>query len=366
MAACFRADVVGVDPAIDVALLQVDATRRRCRSCRSASPTTLRVGEWVCAIGNPLGYVASVTVGVVSFLGRKIFDPSLDALHPDGRGDQLRQQRRSARSTRAARSSASRPPSARRPSNIGFAIPIDQVMAVLPQLRERGRVSRGYIGVRADRRHAGAPSRAPASRPSTARSSRTSRRIRPLIAPGLRTYDVIAAIDDRAVRSDDELIRVHLGRARPARVGRARRVARRRRASRCRSSSRSGRRRIRRARRRRRRRAADANPSAGAARRDAFRTSTPRRATTEAARRRDRRASSSTSTRRARRSVARSAPGQVVLEINRRRSTTAAEFRAARRRAAARRRGRAVLVYDPALREQRAIVTVDRRSTLTP
>ena len=38
----------------------------------------LRVGEWVCAIGNPLGYVHSVTVGVVSFIGRKLFDASLD------------------------------------------------------------------------------------------------------------------------------------------------------------------------------------------------------------------------------------------------------------------------------------------------
>ena len=36
------------------------------------------MGEWVCAIGNPLGYVHSVTVGVVSFIGRKLFDASLD------------------------------------------------------------------------------------------------------------------------------------------------------------------------------------------------------------------------------------------------------------------------------------------------
>jgi serine protease Do len=36
------------------------------------------MGEWVCAIGNPLGYEHTVTVGVVSFLGRKLFDMSLD------------------------------------------------------------------------------------------------------------------------------------------------------------------------------------------------------------------------------------------------------------------------------------------------
>ena len=36
------------------------------------------MGEWVCAIGNPLAYEHTVTVGVVSFLGRKLFDTSLD------------------------------------------------------------------------------------------------------------------------------------------------------------------------------------------------------------------------------------------------------------------------------------------------
>ena len=40
--------------------------------------STLRMGEWVCAIGNPLGYEHTVTVGVVSYLGRKLFDASLD------------------------------------------------------------------------------------------------------------------------------------------------------------------------------------------------------------------------------------------------------------------------------------------------
>ena len=73
-----RADVVGADPDTDIALIKVDGPAAAAASRRSAIPTTLRVGEWVCAIGNPLAYEHTVTVGVVSFIGRKLFDASLD------------------------------------------------------------------------------------------------------------------------------------------------------------------------------------------------------------------------------------------------------------------------------------------------
>ncbi len=73
-----RATVVGIDPAIDVALLHVSAGGPLPVAPLGDSQS-LQVGEWVCAIGNPLGYVHSVTVGVVSFLGRKLYNQSLDA-----------------------------------------------------------------------------------------------------------------------------------------------------------------------------------------------------------------------------------------------------------------------------------------------
>ena len=72
-----KGGVVGTDPAIDVALLRVTGTGPLPEAPLGNSEE-LRVGEWVCAIGNPLGYVHSVTVGVVSFIGRKLFDASLD------------------------------------------------------------------------------------------------------------------------------------------------------------------------------------------------------------------------------------------------------------------------------------------------
>ncbi len=106
----------------------------------------LRVGEWVCAIGNPLGYVHSVTVGVVSFIGRKLFDASLDdyiqtdaAINFGNSGGPLINARGEVIGINSAISS--------RASNIGFAVPINQAVAILPQLKARGRVSRGFIGV---------------------------------------------------------------------------------------------------------------------------------------------------------------------------------------------------------------------------
>ena len=72
-----RAEVVGSDPDTDIALLKVDG-KRRLPAAPLGDSDTLRVGEWVCAIGNPLAYEHTVTVGVVSYIGRNLFDKSLD------------------------------------------------------------------------------------------------------------------------------------------------------------------------------------------------------------------------------------------------------------------------------------------------
>jgi len=141
----FRAELVGVDPAIDIALLKIPATENLPVAVLGNSDS-LRPGQWVCAIGNPLGYVHSVTVGVISFLGRKLFDPSLDAyIQTDAAislgnsgGPLIDAQGHVVGITTAISAQA---------ANIGFAIPINQIIPVLEQLRERGRVSRGFLGV---------------------------------------------------------------------------------------------------------------------------------------------------------------------------------------------------------------------------
>ena len=150
----FRAEVVGTDPAIDVALLKIPGAHDLPEAPLGNSDE-LRVGEWVCAIGNPLGYVHSVTVGVVSFIGRKLFDASLDdyiqtdaAINFGNSGGPLINARGEVIGINSAISS--------RASNIGFAVPINQAVAILPQLKTaRPRVARLH-GRAPDRRDAGA------------------------------------------------------------------------------------------------------------------------------------------------------------------------------------------------------------------
>jgi serine protease Do len=199
-----HAAVVGADPAIDVALLKVESATPLAAAPIGKS-RVLRAGEWVCAIGNPLGYVHSVTVGVVSFLGRKLFDQSLDdyiqtdaAISFGNSGGPLINARGEVVGITTAISVQA--------SNIGFAIPIDQVMNVLPQLRENGRVSRGFIGVTLTNMTPQLGSALGAGRTRGALVEDVSADT-PAARAGLRPYDVITAIDAHPVLSDDELIR---------------------------------------------------------------------------------------------------------------------------------------------------------------
>jgi serine protease Do len=200
----FRGEVVGADAAIDVALLRVQASGDLPEAPLGNSDA-LRVGEWVCAIGNPLGYVHSVTVGVVSFVGRKLFDPSLDdyiqtdaAINFGNSGGPLINARGEVIGINAAISS--------RASSIGFAVPINQAVAVLPQLKAIGRVSRGFIGVTLTD-VTPALQRALGLTVSSGAVVQDVSPASPAQRAGLRPYDVIVDVDGQAVSSNEQLIR---------------------------------------------------------------------------------------------------------------------------------------------------------------
>jgi serine protease Do len=159
----------------------------------------------VCAIGNPLAYEHTVTVGVVSYLGRKLFDESLDdyiqtdaAIDFGNSGGPLINTAGEVIGINSAISSEG--------NNIGFAVPINQARDVLGQLRQRGRVVRGYIGVTL---HEVDTDLQRSLRLGTADGALVEDVTAgsPAERAGLKRYDVITAVDGRGVRGTSELIR---------------------------------------------------------------------------------------------------------------------------------------------------------------
>jgi serine protease Do len=200
----FRGEVVGTDPAIDIALLRIEGGRDL-PAAPLGNSDDLRVGEWVCAIGNPLGYVHSVTVGVVSFIGRKLFDASLDdyiqtdaAINFGNSGGPLINARGQVIGINSAVSS--------RTSSIGFAVPINQAIAILPQLKASGRVSRGYMGVLLT-------DVTPALQQALGLTVSRGALVQdfagdsPAQRAGLRVYDIITDVDGRDIGSNEDLNR---------------------------------------------------------------------------------------------------------------------------------------------------------------
>jgi serine protease Do len=199
-----RAQVIGSDPETDIALIRVESDKKLPHAVLGDS-ADLRVGEWVCAIGNPLAYEHTVTVGVVSFIGRKLFDMSLDnyiqtdaAINFGNSGGPLINSRGEVIGINSAVS--------RQASSIGFAIPINQAKLILPQLKQRGRVQRGYIGVAL--RDVDPDLQQPLGLPQTSGALvQDVRPASPAERAGLKPYDLITAVDGLEVVSNDALIR---------------------------------------------------------------------------------------------------------------------------------------------------------------
>ena len=204
-----RADVIGSDPETDIALIRVRTDSKLSHAVLGDSDD-LRVGEWVCAIGNPLAYEHTVTVGVVSFIGRKLFDMSLDnyiqtdaAINFGNSGGPLINARGEVIGINSAIS--------RQASSIGFAVPINQAKLILPQLKAKGVVTRGYIGVAL--RDVDPDLQSSLRLPSAVGALVQDVTVgSPAERAGLRPYDLITGVDQRDVSDNDGLIREIAGR----------------------------------------------------------------------------------------------------------------------------------------------------------
>ena len=148
----YTAEVVGTDPAIDLAVLKIDAGDLELPYLDLGASVDLRVGEWVIAIGNPQEFDRSVTVGVVSGLDRRVQLPNTDflvaafiqtdaAINFGNSGGPLLNMNGQVVGINTA---ISRGEGA---EGIGFALQIDQARRAMEQLMARGEVHRGFLGV---------------------------------------------------------------------------------------------------------------------------------------------------------------------------------------------------------------------------
>jgi serine protease Do len=149
----YLAKLVGRDARTDVALLKIEPKGALTVLSLGNSDQT-EVGEWVMAIGNPFGLGGqSVTVGVVSYKGRSLTlgtqGTSVDmiqtdaAINPGNSGGPLLNTRGEVIGINTLIITRGLPQSA----GVGFAVPINVAKDILSQLRERGRVVRGWLGV---------------------------------------------------------------------------------------------------------------------------------------------------------------------------------------------------------------------------
>jgi serine protease Do len=141
------ASVKGYDRYTDIALLSVSAGEPL-PEARLGDSDALRVGEWVVAIGNPLGLDHTVTLGIVSGKGRTGFGGLFDdfiqtdaAINPGNSGGPLV----NAKGEVVGINTLTTDPE--KATGLSFSIPINLVRDIVPQLASRGRVTRGYLGL---------------------------------------------------------------------------------------------------------------------------------------------------------------------------------------------------------------------------
>ncbi|MET0917882.1 MAG: DegQ family serine endoprotease [Burkholderiales bacterium] len=204
----FKAKVVGADKRTDVALLKIEAGNNLPK-VTIGDPEKLRVGEWVVAIGKPFGLENTITAGIVSAKGRDLPQENLvpfiqtdAAVNPGNSGGplfNLKGEVIGINSMIFSRTGGY--------MGLSFAIPIDLAMNSVAQLKEKGRVTRGRIGVQITEvsketaESFGLPRAAGALVNSVEKGG-------PAEKAGVEAGDIVIKADGKEVRTSSELPRI--------------------------------------------------------------------------------------------------------------------------------------------------------------
>jgi serine protease Do len=142
----FDAQIAGRDPLTDVAVIRIKQKVDNLPTVKLGDSDAMKVGDWVVAIGNPLGLASSVSAGIVSATARNVHITAYDdliqtdaAINPGNSGGPLFNTRGEVIGMNTAMVANG--------ARIGFAVPSNMIKALVPQLEKNGKVVRGYLGV---------------------------------------------------------------------------------------------------------------------------------------------------------------------------------------------------------------------------
>lgn len=198
----YKAEVIGSDQRTDIALIKIKPDQKL-PAASLGNSKDLEVGEWVAAFGNPYGHGHSMTKGIISSKGREIGEinkiPLLQtdaSINPGNSGGPLVNSKGQVIGVNSAIDA--------RAQGIGFAIPIDEVKAIIPQLESRGSIRKGFLGVN------------PGDLDSQAAEFLGMDEYRgsvvlglgegPAKKAGMRVYDVITEVNGKKIRNSRDLV----------------------------------------------------------------------------------------------------------------------------------------------------------------
>lgn len=200
----FDATVIGTDPKTDIALIKIKA-HKKLPVLKLGSSKDLEVGEWVAAFGNPYGHGHSMTKGIVSAIGREIDELNMlpfiqtDAsINPGNSGGPLVNTQGLVVGVNTAIDA--------RAQGIGFAIPIDQVKDIIPQLEKNGEVRRGFLGVGLQELDPAWSQRLGLKNSSGALVTEVFPNT-PAEEAGMKPYDVVVKFDGREIEDSGDLVK---------------------------------------------------------------------------------------------------------------------------------------------------------------
>lgn len=200
----YDAKVIGYDERTDIALIKINPDGKLPVAALGSSKD-LEVGEWVAAFGNPYGHGHSMTKGIISSKGREIGEinkiPLLQtdaSINPGNSGGPLVNTKGYVIGVNSAIDA--------RAQGIGFAIPIDEVKAIIPQLEKSGHIEKGFIGVRlGDIDPNVDPSYLGLEEPEGAVITGIEKN-GPANKAGLRPYDIVVEFNGKKIKSSTELM----------------------------------------------------------------------------------------------------------------------------------------------------------------